>query len=106
MRDPSLIFRPELMRAVDATHSEHHRRQPERARVIEDVLIGSTLRTPVRTVEIKPLIFGDTSAGRGFVDRMVTFAIRPQIDVVQAAIDLVSRCEYERRRITLGPKRL
>ncbi len=43
VRHPSLIFRAELMRAVDAAHAEYSRTNAVRARVIQHILIRAAL---------------------------------------------------------------
>src|SRR4051794_28581869 len=99
MCDPALVFRPELMQPINATHPEHHSRQPECARVIEDVLISGAFRTAVWTVEIQPLIFADSAGANLVVDWFVALRVETKIYVFQAAVDFVSRRKDDRRRV-------
>src|SRR5437763_9384648 len=86
--DPALIFGAELMRPVDAAHSEDHGRQPKGSRVVEDVLVGSTFGTSIRAVKIEPLIFANPTAGNRFIDWLVTVVGYAEVDIIQAAVDL------------------
>src|SRR5215208_5841731 len=99
MCDPPLVFRPKLMQSINATHPEHHSRQPERPGVIENVLISGAFRAAVWTVEIQPLIFADSAGANLVVDWFVPLAVEAKINVFQAAVNLVSRREDDRRRI-------
>src|SRR5205823_10613753 len=53
VRQPSLVFRAELSRAVDAAHPEDHRRKVVDAGVVVHVLVRRPLGTAVGRVEIK-----------------------------------------------------
>ena len=57
VRDPSLVFTAELARPRNAGHPEDHRTQAVDARVIVHILVGRTLGTAVRGVEIQWLRF-------------------------------------------------
>src|SRR5438046_2732908 len=99
MSDPPLVLGAELMLPVNTTHPENDSRQTERARVIQDVLIGRALGTSVGTVEIEPLVFADPAGANFFVHRLVPFAIKPKVDVVETAINFICGSENDRRRI-------
>ena len=53
MRNPTLVFIAHLMGAVDAAHSEDHRREPIGARIIDDVLIRRAFRAAIGAVQIE-----------------------------------------------------
>ena len=75
MSDPPLVFGTELMQSVNATHPENDSGQTERARIIEDVLIGRALRAAVGTVKIEPLIFADPARANFFVNGFVALPV-------------------------------
>src|SRR3954469_18644002 len=99
MGEPALIFSAELVRPVNATHAKNYRRQPERSRVVQYVLICRAFGAAVWTVEIEPLIFADAASTNGGINGLVAVAVQTKIDVFQAAVDLVRGRKNDRRRI-------
>ena len=61
MRDPPLIFGAELPGSVDTAQSEYDSGDSITARVITNVLIGSTLRASIGAVEVEWLPFVDSA---------------------------------------------
>jgi len=80
VRYPSLVFRPVLMRAVDAALAQDDRVHVKAARVVPDVLIGGSFAASVRAVE---------------VDRLALFT--GNVVLVELSVHLIRRCENKRR---------
>src|SRR5436190_6324216 len=99
MCDPSLVFGAELMRTINAAHSEDDCGQTKSPRVVHDVLIGCAFGAAVGAVKIQLLIVTDAGGANLFVYRLIALAVQSQIDVLQTAVDLVSRREDNRWRI-------
>ena len=64
MRNPTLVLIAELPRTGDAGHAEDNRSQIVDARIIADVLIGSSFGTAVRRMEIEWFLFVYTAKAR------------------------------------------
>jgi hypothetical protein len=106
VRDPALILGAELVRTVNAAHSEDDRRQPEGARVVEDVLVRGALRTAIRAVKIDRARFADARHPRVGVRWDVTAFVGHELHVFQVAVHLVRRREQERWRFGQRAQRL
>src|SRR5262245_54739859 len=89
MRDPLLIFVPELVRAIYAAHPEDDRADAVGSRVIEDILFRRALRAPVWAVEIQIRVFVD--AGAIAVGPNVALAFSSNNEVVECAVHLICR---------------
>ena len=95
MGDPALVFGAELVRPVDAAHAKDDRRQAERARVVEHVLVGRALRAAVRAVEVERARLSRCRARRPTRPRHVAQAALAQRDIVEVAVDLVRGREQQ-----------
>src|SRR6185312_228783 len=95
---PSLILIAELMRAIDAAHTEHHRRYSEGARVVEHILIGGSLGASIRAVEIQRLRLSDPSLPYLVCDRHIAPSFSLELEAAEPTIDLVRGGEDDRRR--------
>src|SRR3546814_6707924 len=99
MGDPALVLRPELPRAVEATHAEDGGRQVEDPSIVEDVLVRGALRATVGTIELERLFLVDTEP-QGRVGWLVSRIRLDEVLVaVQLAVDLVRRGTDQRRRV-------
>src|SRR5215475_12534046 len=96
MRDPSLIFVPELVRPIYATHPEDDGPDAVRSRVIEDILFCRALRAPIWAVEIQICTFVD--AGAIAVGPNVAPAFSSNNEVVECAVHLTCRGIDQARR--------
>jgi hypothetical protein len=104
--DPSLVLGAELVRSVDAAHTEHQGPQAEGAGVVEHILLGDSLRTTVRAVELEAAGFADAVPAELCVRRGVARRLLAQAHVFEIAVHLVGRGEQHRRRLGTGARRL
>ncbi len=105
MRDPALVFRPHLMRAVDAAHAHDRGQQVEAARIIEHVLVGGPFRASVGRVEIERAAFIDTVSAQARVLWQIAVVLAFELDVAQIAVDLVGAGKQDRRARIVEPHR-
>src|SRR5215203_4788391 len=99
--DPALIFGPELVRAIDAAHSKHDRRDTVGARIVEHVLIRGSLGAAVGAVEIEGTVFADPGTPQRRVGWLVAEILSAESYILQGPVDLVSRGEHQRGRTAL-----
>src|SRR5436309_11779939 len=97
MCDPPLVLSAELVRTVDAAHPEHGRGLPVRTRVIEDILLGGSLRTTVGRVEIETAGFRYAALPDAVIDRLIALIRGSELYIVKPAVNLIGRCIDERR---------
>src|SRR6187200_794299 len=81
MRNPALIFRAHLVRAVDAAHAHDPGQQAETAAIIDNVLVRRTLGAAIGCVEIERPTFVDTVAAQACVLRQVAVILACELDV-------------------------
>src|SRR5690625_2987319 len=98
MGDPTLILRSELVGSVDAAHPENGRGTIERSRIFENVLIGGSFRTSVRSLELERPRFADSVLPNSLIDRLVTFFLLLPGAVRKRSVNFVGRREKEGRR--------
>src|SRR4051812_38956246 len=103
--EPALILRAALVGSVDAAHAEDDCGKAEGAGIIEHVLVGRAFGAAVGAVEIEALIFRNATAADVAIDRLITFAVQPQPDLIEMSINFVGRSKDERRRIGLSANR-
>ncbi len=96
MGDPALVLRPHLPLPIDAAHAQHGGRHAEAAAIIEDILIRCSLGTAIGRVEIERAALVYAMFAQRPFGRMVSVALQLELDILQAAIDLVRRREDHR----------
>ena len=97
MCDPALIFGSELARPVDAAHAQDRGAQAKYPRIVAYILISRSLGTAIRTVKIEDGIFRHAFAQMPLGRRVAPATRRNRAVVQEAAVDLVGRCEQDRR---------
>ena len=99
VRHPTLIFIAALMRTVNAAHPKDQGFQAEGVRVVQNILIGSSFRAAVGTMEAKRPILTDPESSYSLIDWLVALIFRFQMEVVEVSINLVRRGVNQRWRI-------
>src|SRR5919204_1376376 len=99
MGNPALILVSVLVRTVDAAHAEDDGRQREAGGEVEDVLVSAALRAAVRRPEGQRPRFVDSVVAQPSIRRRPPFAPQLQLDLAEAAVDLVRGREDDGRRL-------
>src|SRR5947209_7168675 len=97
MRDPALILRAHLMRAIDAAHAQHRRQQIEASGIIQNVLIRGALGAAVGRVEVERPMLVDAVAAQARFYGQIALVVAFKLDIAQIAVHLV-RAGKEKRR--------
>jgi hypothetical protein len=97
VRDPALVFGAELARPVNTALAEDGCAQTKGVGVIENILIGGSLRTTVRGTEGKRAGLIDAALTDIRVRRNVAVRRLLHLQISQIAVDLVSAGEDKRR---------
>lgn len=100
---PPLVFIPELVQSVDATHTEHQCGNLESSCVIENVLVRRAFRTALRAVKNDAPIFRKAVRAEERILGLVPHPAGADLHIRKIAVDLVRGSEHEGwRRIHCG----
>ena len=98
MRQPALIFRPELMRAVNTAHAKHRDAKIVSVGIIEHVLIRGAFRTAIRAAKLQRPLLTDALLGQLGVDGSISIVVSHQLEFGERAVDFVCGGKQQRRR--------